>query len=73
MLDESPKTYSIRCRRCADTVLIDVPFDARQQRGHAECSRGHVTSYRYDGVTVATEDRGWDPRMPVRPSALFGQ
>ena len=73
MFDESPKTYAIRCRRCADTVLIDVPFDVREQSGYAECSRGHVTPYRYDGVTVATEERRWTPRMPVRPAAFLGR
>ena len=62
MIDESPKTYSIRCRWCADIVLIDVPFDAREQTGHAECSRGHVTRYRYYGVAMATEGRRWAAR-----------
>lgn len=74
MIDESPKSYAIRCRRCADSVIIDVPFDVREQIGQAECSRGHVTLYRYDGVTVATEERRWSPRAPfhrepTRPTA----
>jgi hypothetical protein len=66
LLDESPKRYPIRCRWCAESVVIDVPFDVKAQSGHAECSRGHVTQYRYDGVTVATEERRWSPRTPAR-------
>jgi hypothetical protein len=58
-MDEAPKRYPIRCRWCADSVVIDVPFDIKEQTGHAECSSGHVTRYRYDGVTVATEERRW--------------
>jgi len=51
-----------------------VPFDVRVQAGHAECSRGHVTPYRYDGVTVFTEERRAHGRMvpydtPRRPHA----
>ena len=58
MIDEPPKTYPIRCRWCAESLVIDVPFDVRVQAGHAECSRGHVTPYRYDGVTVFAEELG---------------
>lgn len=57
MLDESPKRFPIRCRWCADGLMVDVPFDVKTLAGHAECSRGHVTRYRYDGVTVVTEGR----------------
>jgi hypothetical protein len=67
MFDEIPKRYPIRCRWCAESVVIDVPFDVKEQSGHAECSRGHVTRYRYDGVTVATEERRWSARTPERP------
>ena len=63
MFDEPPKTYPIRCRWCAESLVIDVPFDVRVQAGHAECSRGHVTPYRYDGVTVFTEERRAHGRM----------
>ena len=63
MIDEPPKTYPIRCRWCAESLVIDVPFDVRVQAGHAECSRGHVTPYRYDGVTVLTEERRAHGRM----------
>ena len=58
MIDEPPKTYPIRCRWCAESLVIDVPFDVRVQAGHAECRRGHVTPYRYDGVTVFAEELG---------------
>ncbi len=64
MLDETPKSYPIRCRWCAESLLIDVPFDVRAQAGHAECSRGHVTPYKYDGVTIATEGRRWTAPAP---------
>ena len=57
MMNEPPKTYPIRCRWCAESLVIDVPFEVKAQSGHAECSRGHVTPYRYDGVTVFTEER----------------
>ena len=57
MIDETPRNYSIRCRRCADSVLIDVPFGVKTQVGYVECSRGHVTTYRFDGVTVVTQER----------------
>jgi hypothetical protein len=57
MIDETPRSYSIRCRRCADSVMIDVPFGVRTQAGYVECSRGHVTTYRFDGVTVVTQER----------------
>jgi hypothetical protein len=63
MIQETPKSYPIRCCWCADTVVIEVPFEARAQSGYAECSRGHVTRYRYDGVTVATEARRWGSRF----------
>jgi hypothetical protein len=64
MLDEIPKRFPIRCRWCAEGLMIDVPFDVKAQAGHAECSRGHVTRYHYDGVTVAIEERRWSARMP---------
>ena len=57
MIDETPRNYSIRCRRCADSVMIDVPLGVRTQAGYVECSRGHATTYRFDGVTVVTQER----------------
>jgi hypothetical protein len=68
MIDETPRSYSIRCRRCAESVMIDVPFGVKTQAGYVECSRGHDTTYRFDGVTIVTrEDR---PVAP--PSPCFG-
>jgi hypothetical protein len=57
MNDQPPRSFPVRCRWCADSLMIDVPFDVRAQAGHVECSRGHVTRYRYDGVTVVAEAR----------------
>ena len=66
MMNEPPKTYPIRCRSCAESLVIDVPFEVKAQSGHAECSRGHVTPYRYDGVTIFTEERR--VRGPLAPA-----
>ena len=74
MIDETPRSYPIRCRRCADSVLVDVPLGVKTQTGHVECCRGHVTPYRFDGATVLTEERRGGPIYPPdaptpRPSA----
>ena len=60
MIDETPRAYSIRCRRCADSVMIDVAFGVTVQTGYVECRRGHVTPYRFDGATVT--------RLPLPPT-----
>lgn len=57
MIDETPRSYPVRCRRCADSVMIEVPFGVTKQSGYVECSRGHATPYRFDGATVHTEER----------------
>ena len=65
MIDETSRSYSIRCRRCADRVTIDVAWGVKTQTGYMECTRGHVTPYRFDGATVVTQEH-----VPVAPSSL---
>jgi hypothetical protein len=52
--------WAVQCSECGDRVLVAKPpeQDADEEpTGTAECRRGHILLFRFDGVTVTDGDR----------------
>jgi hypothetical protein len=72
MAQDFPSRWPVRCPRCAERVMIELPYDVESGRmGIQECPQGHPFLFRYDGVTVgvlgprASAVRGGTSEIPA--------